>query len=66
MSAIPSTRTPGWEAMVAQALNQTTNGYPFLSLASEPPDPPQAGFTYFDTGTGKVRTWDGLVWNDHF
>jgi hypothetical protein len=37
VSAIPSTRTPGWEAMVAQALNQTTNGYPYLSLAASRP-----------------------------
>lgn len=57
---------PEWQRIVAGAVNQVINGYPFPSFASAPPDPPQDGFTYFDTALGTVRTWAGGVWNDHF
>lgn len=68
MSAIPapsSTTDAEWKRLVTAALNQRLNGYSIPSFDTEPPQP-TASFTYFDTGLGKVRTWDGLAWNDHF
>lgn len=30
------------------------------------PGSPVAGMTYFDSGTNKLRTHDGTIWNDHW
>lgn len=30
------------------------------------PGSPVAGMTYFDSGTLKLRTYDGTAWNDHW
>lgn len=30
------------------------------------PGSPVAGMTYFDSGTTKLRTWDGSAWQDHW
>lgn len=30
------------------------------------PGSPVAGMTYFDSGTNKLRTYDGTIWNDHW
>lgn len=30
------------------------------------PGSPVAGLTYFDSGTNKLRTYDGTVWQDHW
>ena len=57
---------PDWMRMVAAAVNPSLNGYPFLSLADDPPDPAHPGFTYYNTTTDKVRTWDGAAWNNHY
>ena len=53
--------------MVAMQVNPILQGLPPLSLASDPADPP-AGLTYYNTSTGKTRTWDGVnsVWRDHY
>lgn len=58
---------PDWMRMVARDLNPVTNGYPFMQLDADPASP-TAGFTYYNTTTGKVRTWDGVggAWRDHY
>ena len=56
---------PDWMRIVARDLNPIVEGYPFMSLDSDPASP-TAGFTYFNTGTGKVRTWTGSAWADHY
>lgn len=68
MSAIPtptSISDAEWKRIVTAALNQRLNGYSIPSFDAAPASP-TAGFTYYDTTLGKVRTWDGLVWNNHF
>jgi hypothetical protein len=51
--------------MVAGEVNPRINGYPFPQFDTAPADP-LPGFTYYDTALGKVRTWDGAIWNNHF
>jgi hypothetical protein len=51
--------------LVASALNQSLNGYPFSQFTTAPADP-KAGYTYYDTTLNKVRTWDGAAWNNHW
>lgn len=62
---IPSSwqNVPDWMRMVAAALNPIIRGYPFVQLSSDPASP-EAGFTYYNTTTNKVRTWDGTIWNN--
>ena len=64
---IPSSwaSVPDWMRIVAQEVNQRISGYPFPSFDADPADV-SAGFTYFNTTTGKVRSWDGATWNNHF
>lgn len=54
-----------WQRIVATDLNPILNGYPFQRLDAAPAsvDP---SFTYYDTVLGKVRTWDGAAWQNHF
>jgi hypothetical protein len=54
-----------WQAIVAQFVNPILRGYPFKSLDTDPGNV-EAGYTYFNTTSGKVRTWDGAAWNDHW
>jgi len=56
---------PDWMRQVAVKLNPVIQGYPFMSLESNP-DSPTAGFTYFNTTDNVVRTWDGSNWQDHW
>jgi len=56
---------PDWMRMVATAVNPLLQGYPFMELESDPASP-QRGFTYFNTTSNKVRTWDGSAWNNHW
>lgn len=58
---------PDWQRMVAQDLNPITQGFPYLQLSSDPASP-TAGFTYYNTTTGRVRTYDGVAaaWKDHY
>jgi hypothetical protein len=67
VSHIPpySQNLPEFARIVANAVNDRINGYPFPPFDTAPADP-EDGFTYFDTALGKVRTWAGGVWNDHF
>lgn len=64
---IPSSwgSVPDWMRMVALKVNPMLQGYPFMQLDSDPASP-TAGFTYFNTDTGKVRTWTGAAWADHY
>lgn len=55
-----------WQRMVALQVNPLLQGYPYLQLGADPTSTPAAGFTYFNTSTGKVRTWDGSAWNNHY
>lgn len=54
-----------WQALVARFVNPLLQGYPFKSLDADPDDV-KAGFTYFNTTTKKVRTFDGAAWRDHW
>ncbi len=54
-----------WQRIVALKVNPSLQGYPFMSLPAAPTDP-RAGMTYYDTALGKVRTWNGSSWNNHF
>lgn len=65
--SIPSflASTADWMRQVAVQVNPLLNGYPFMPLDADPAAP-SPGFTYYSTVTGKVRTWDGSAWNDHY
>lgn len=54
-----------WQALVAQFVNPLLQGYPFKSLDTDPSDV-EPGFTYFNTTSAVVRTWDGTTWNNHW
>jgi hypothetical protein len=54
-----------WMRMVALKVNPVLNGYPFMPLDADPPSVSE-GFTYYNTATNKVRSWDGSAWNDHW
>lgn len=56
---------PAWMRLVANAVNPVLNGYPFPPYSAAPSDPNE-GMTYYDTTLGKVRTWDGSAWNNHY
>jgi hypothetical protein len=40
-------------------------GFRFIGLASAPATP-AAGMVYYDTGTNKLRCYNGTIWNDLF
>lgn len=54
-----------WARRVRLILNPIAQGYPFQQLDADPAGV-SAGFTYYNTATNKVRTWDGTIWNNHF
>ena len=54
-----------WQRIVARDVNPVLNGYPYMSLSADPSDV-SAGFTYYNTTSNKVRTWDGSAWNNHW
>lgn len=54
-----------WQAIVAQFVNPILQGYPYKMLETDPSDVDE-GFTYFNTTTKKVRTFDGTAWRDHW
>ena len=61
-----------WPRLVAKRVNEMENrlreleaGTFTFSPASEPTDP-EPGLTYFDSGTNKLRTYDGTTWQDHW
>lgn len=65
MIYVPPHKTADWERLVAMAVNERINGYPFPSFATAPTGI-QAGFTYYDTALNNVRTWTGAAWSNHF
>jgi len=56
---------PDWMRIVSTQVNPVLQGYPFMSLETDPADP-MPGFTYYNSVAGVVRTWDGSAWNDHY
>jgi hypothetical protein len=58
---------PDWMRIVASKVNPVLQGFPYMQLASDP-NSPTAGFTYYNTTTGRVRTYDGVAaaWKDHY
>lgn len=66
MTIPPSWRDlPRWQAIVAQLVNPILQGYPFKLLDSDPADVTE-GFSYYNSTTKKVRTFDGTMWHDHW
>jgi hypothetical protein len=56
-----------WVKDVADSLNQAEKGYPYIRSDTAPAlDSVEAGYTYFDTVLGKVRTFDGAAFNNHW
>ena len=46
-----------------------TTAYTVATVTFTPqtaPESPVAGMTYFDSGTNKLRSWDGSAWQDHW
>lgn len=76
MIVIPETAsTKDWPRKVKQAVEavakrvlaleaQTSTTFTFTPTTT--PVSPTAGMTYFDSGTNKLRTWDGSAWQDHW
>lgn len=63
-----------WVRRAADLINRIENkqasesrvfGTVTLTPMAEPTDP-AAGQTYFDATTGKVRTFDGTAWQNHY
>lgn len=67
--AVPTRQTPDFIFRFGSAINHLLNriagGYPFPHLDADPSSPSE-GYTYFNTTTKKVRTFDGTVFNDHW
>ncbi|WP_372732228.1 hypothetical protein [Novosphingobium sp.] len=69
-------RRGDWPRLAADAIKDTQNAIArqsiqisTLSLALTPttaPASPVEGETYYDSGTKKVRTWDGTAWQNHW
>lgn len=71
-------RTSDWPRLVADAVNALENkvkaligskAYTLDTVTFTPiaePASPVEGMTYFDSGTQKLRTYDGTVWQDHW
>jgi hypothetical protein len=56
-----------WVAVVALRVNEMCAGYPYIELAADPgADKVKRGFTYYNTVTNKVRTFDGTIFRDHW
>lgn len=58
---------PRFQQIVAREINPVLEGYPFIPLATDPASP-RGGFTYYNTTTGKVRSYNGVTaaWADHY
>lgn len=61
----PSYNQHEWNRLAKQLIDPRISGYPFPPFDTAPSGV-NAGFTYFDTATTKVRTWDGSAWQDHW
>lgn len=60
-----------WPRLVAQKTRETDKRVTALEkpltitfTPTTEPASPAAGMTYFDSGTNKLRTYDGSAWND--
>lgn len=72
MIVIPETAsTKDWPRKVKQAVEavakrvlslETRETFTFAPTTE--PASPTAGMTYYDSGTNKLRCWDGSAWND--
>jgi hypothetical protein len=67
--AVPTRQTADFVFRFGSAINHLLNrvagGYPFPHLDADPSEV-NAGYTYYNTTTNKVRTWDGSAWNNHW
>ena len=54
-----------WMRLVAKEVNPVLQGYPFPMLDSAPSDVGE-GYTYYDLGLHKVRTWNGSAFQNHW
>ncbi|MGR4893344.1 hypothetical protein ACIPPQ_20155 [Sphingopyxis sp. LARHCG72] len=76
---IPSyNRTADWPRLVAAAINALENkvrtllgmtAYTVETVTFTPiaePVSPVEGMTYLDSASGKLRTYAGGIWNDHW
>lgn len=76
MTLVPvDAKRQDWPRLVAQAINRLLNRVSTLEThavttitftpTTEPASPVE-GMTYYDSGTQKLRTYDGTIWNDHW
>lgn len=54
-----------WMRIVSLKVNPLLQGRIYIQAASDPADPVE-GFTYYNTTSHVVRTWDGSAWQDHW
>lgn len=76
MTVIPETyANKDWPRKVKQAVEaavrrvavlETHTAAVFTFTPTTTPASPTAGMTYFDSGTNKLRTYDGTNWQDHW
>jgi len=56
-----------WNREAKRQLDPLISGYPFPTLAADPITANlRAGYTYFNSVSTKVRTWDGALWQIHY
>jgi len=53
----------GFVPLTQLNLGALSNISVLLGVTDTPPTPSAAGDQYFDTGTGKIHTWDGAAWD---
>jgi hypothetical protein len=51
-----------WNNTVGRLLNSDTVTF----APTTAPTSPSAGMVYYDSGTNKLRCWNGTIWNDLF
>ena len=74
MIVIPETAsTKDWPRKVKQAVEAVAKRVlaleareTFTFAPTTEPASPVEGLTYYDSGTNKLRTWDGSAWQDHW
>ena len=66
---IPALASPNglleWARRVRDAINGTTNGYPWLILDADPPTADlKPSFTYYNSATNTIRWYNGTVFGN--